>query len=97
MSRSRPESSTPSTSEPLAYPAIGERGGLLLDASEVLDIIDDGGCEPGRDLRGSLAPLGAVVVTGELVDDDGSGFPNRVDIIGVLTNKYRWSLVKLKL
>jgi len=88
---------TPSTSEPLAYPAIGERGGLLLDAGEILDIVDDGSCEPGRDLRGSLAPLDAVVVTGEIVDDDGLGFPNRVDTTGVLTNKSRWSLVKLKL
>lgn len=88
---------TPSTSEPLAYPAIGERGGLLLDAGEVLDIIDDGGCKPGRDLRGNLALLGAVVVAGELVDDDGLGLPNRMDTIGVLTNKSRWPLVKLKL
>jgi len=45
---------------------------------------------------GALAPLGAVVVAGELVDDDSSGHPNRVDTIGVLTNKSRWQLVKLE-
>ena len=76
----------PSTSEPLAYPAIGKHGGLLLDAGEVLDIVDDGGYEPGRGLRGSLAPLGAVVVTGELVDDTLRAWPEVILRVWVIVD-----------